>query len=78
MPEQLAFPQSNVWPRPSDAWQRAKDWVFFAIQPDKAVATKIAELARHLRVEHGLTGSQLRPVLFHISLYGLGESASMP
>jgi RNA 2',3'-cyclic 3'-phosphodiesterase len=78
MPEQLSFPQAGVWPRPSDAWQRPEDWVFFALQPDRAVAMEIAELARHERAEHGLKGGQLGTDRFHVSLYGLGESAAMP
>jgi RNA 2',3'-cyclic 3'-phosphodiesterase len=78
MPEQLSFPQAGVWPRPSDAWQRPEDWVFFALQPDRAVAMEIAELARHERAEHGLKGGRLGTDRFHVSLYGLGESAAMP
>jgi RNA 2',3'-cyclic 3'-phosphodiesterase len=78
MPEQLSFPQAGVWPRPSDAWPRPEDWVFFALQPDRAVAMEIAELARHERAEHGLKGAQLGTDRFHVSLYGLGESAAMP
>jgi hypothetical protein len=39
---------------------------------------EIAELARHERAEHGLKGGQLGTDRFHVSLYGLGESAAMP
>jgi 2'-5' RNA ligase len=53
------------------------DRLFFAIFPDPATATDVAERAERLRAVHGLTGRPLAPDRFHITLHHLGDHAGL-
>jgi 2'-5' RNA ligase len=55
-----------------------KHRVFFAIFPDADAATKIAQLARHLRDEQGLKGAPLATERFHVTLHHLGDYEGLP
>jgi 2'-5' RNA ligase len=46
----------------------ATDRLFLAVLPDAETAGRIAQMARHLRVSHGLSGKPLRPEHFHVTL----------
>ena len=62
MPEQLLFPGFEAARQPTDR-------LFFAILPDRATAVRIAQLAQHLRAEHGLKGRPLLTNRLHVTLH---------
>lgn len=61
-----------------DAAPRPTDRLFFAIFPDANTAARIAQIAHHLRGEHGLKGRPLAPERFHITLHHLGDYVGLP
>ena len=61
-----------------DAPSRPTDRLFFAIFPDATAAARIAQLAQHLRDEHGLKGRPLATERFHITLHHLGDYVGLP
>jgi len=56
----------------------ATDRLFFAAFPDHRAAIQIAQLARHLRGEHGLKGMPLATERFHVTLHHLGDYVGLP
>ena len=56
----------------------ATDRLFFAIYPDPPAAACIAQLARQLRGELGLTGRPPGANRFHVTLYCLGDFLGVP
>jgi 2'-5' RNA ligase len=61
-----------------DTPQKQTDRLFFAIFPDGDAAARIAQLARHLRGEHGLKGKPLEAQRLHVTLHHLGDFAGLP
>ncbi len=61
-----------------DAPPELTDPLFFAIFPDEDAAARIAQHARHLRVEHGLKGRPLATERFHVTLHYLGDYVGLP
>ena len=55
----------------------ATDRLFFAALPDASTADRIADLARRLKIGHGLTGKTLRPEHLHVTLFHVGDGASL-
>lgn len=47
---------------------RPTDRLFLAVLPDAETAARIARVAQHLRLSHGLTGKPLRAEHFHVTL----------
>jgi 2'-5' RNA ligase len=70
-PAQSALPGFDIAPEPTDR-------LFFAIFPDVDAAARITLLARHLRGEHGLTGTPLAMDRFHVTLHHLGDFVGLP
>jgi RNA 2',3'-cyclic 3'-phosphodiesterase len=58
--------------------QRPTDRLFLAALPDPETAARIADLARRLRIGHGLTGQPLRPEHFHVTLHHVGDDVTPP
>jgi len=58
--------------------QRPTDRLFLAALPDPDTAARIADLARRLRIGHGLTGQPLRPEHFHVTLHHVGDDVGPP
>lgn len=54
---------------------RPMDRFFLAVLPDREAAARIANLARHLRISHGLTGRPLETGHFHVTMRHLGDHA---
>jgi 2'-5' RNA ligase len=69
--KQLSLTGLEAAPRPTDR-------LFFAIFPDAAAATRVAELAQHLRGEYGLRGKLLTTERFHVTLHHLGDYVGLP
>jgi 2'-5' RNA ligase len=57
---------------------RATDRLFVAALPDPETAARIADLARRLRIGHGLTGKPLQAAHFHVTLHHVGDSVGGP
>jgi 2'-5' RNA ligase len=57
---------------------RPTDRFFLAVLPDPEAADRIANLARHLRISHGLTGRPLEAGHFHVTIRHLGDYAETP
>jgi len=57
---------------------RPVDRFFLAVLPDPQAAARIANLARHLRISHGLTGKPLEKEHFHVTMCHLGNYAQTP
>jgi 2'-5' RNA ligase len=57
---------------------RPTERLFFAILPDAETATRIAQLARQLRSDHGLKGMPPANERLHITLYFLGDYVGLP
>lgn len=55
--------------------QRPTDRLFLAVLPNREAAARIANLARHLRISHGLTGRPLETGHFHVTMCHLGDNA---
>src|SRR5471032_3097142 len=72
--ERLQRHHAQVARRP----QRPTDRLFLAALPDPETAARIADLARRLRIGHGLTGQPLRPEHFHVTLHHVGTDATSP
>jgi 2'-5' RNA ligase len=47
---------------------RPTDRLFLAVVPDAETADRIAQIARHLRISHGLSGRPLHPEHLHVTL----------
>jgi len=58
--------------------QPPTDRLFLAALPDPATAARIADLARRLRIGHGLTGQPLRPEHFHVTLHHVCDDVTPP
>jgi 2'-5' RNA ligase len=58
--------------------REATDRLFFAIFPDTAAASRIAETADALRSQHALRGKPLQTDRFHVTLHHLGDYAGLP
>lgn len=58
--------------------QRPTDRLFFAILPDPETAARIAKVARHLRISHGLVGKALETGDFHVALCHVGNAGGPP
>jgi 2'-5' RNA ligase len=71
MPEQLSLAGFGAAPALTDR-------LFFAILPDMDAAERIAQLARHLRSEHGLKGRPLATERFHVTLHHVGDYTGLP
>lgn len=71
MAEQLLLPGIVPPKRPTDR-------LFFALLPDAPAATAIADLAKRLKVEHGLKGRPLATSRFHVTLHFFGDHAGLP
>ncbi len=71
MLEQPSLTDSGAAPKPTDS-------LFFAIFPDEPAARRIAQLALHLRGEHGLKGNPPAMERFHVTLHHLGSYAGLP
>ncbi len=71
MPEQISLAGFDAAPQPTDR-------LFFALFPDADTAARIAQLAQHLRGEHGLKGRPLATARFHITLHHLGDYVGLP
>ena len=71
MGEQLSFAGLDGSPAPADG-------VFFAAFPELKAATRAAQVARHLRAEHGLTGRSIAAERLHVSLRPVGNYAGLP
>jgi RNA 2',3'-cyclic 3'-phosphodiesterase len=54
------------------------DSLFFAILPDAAAASRIAQIAQQFRSAHGLKGKTLPADRFHVTLHHLGNYAGLP
>ena len=54
------------------------DRLFLAALPDPETAARIADLARRLRIGHGLKGQPLRPEHFHVTLRHVGDDVTPP
>lgn len=54
------------------------DRLFFAVVPDEYAAQQADRFRQRLCSEHGLTGTQVRPEHFHVTLHHLGDHASVP
>ena len=63
--------ESRLFARP------ATDRLFFAALPDASTADRIADLARRLKIGHGLTGKTLRPEHLHVTLFHVGDSTGL-
>lgn len=55
--------------------RRSTDRLFFAVLPDPETAARIANVARHLRVSHGLMGKPLETGHFHVTLCHIGDAS---
>ncbi|MBB5575298.1 MULTISPECIES: 2'-5' RNA ligase family protein [Rhizobium] len=64
--------------RKSEADPMHSDALYFAILPDREVASSSAELAGHLRRQYGFSTKPRRSDLFHITLYPLGSYNGRP
>jgi 2'-5' RNA ligase len=64
---------SPSWP----PWGRATDRLFLAALPDDETASRIADLARRLRIGHGLAGKPLDPERLHVTLFHIGDSVGL-
>lgn len=71
VPGQLSLPGFDAPSQPTDR-------LFFAIFPGATAAARIAQLAQHLRGEHGLKGRPLATERFHITLHHLGDYVGLP
>ena len=74
--------ESGQCPRVSDQFSLfdappIDDRLFFAIFPDPATATSIAQQADALRAGHQLSGRPLAPERLHITLHHLGDHAGL-
>jgi 2'-5' RNA ligase len=58
--------------------QRPTDRLFLAALPDPETAARIGDLARRLRIGHGLSGQPLRPEHFHVTLHHVGDDVTPP
>lgn len=58
--------------------RRATDRLFLAVLPDPDTAARIAQLARHLRIGHDLTGKPLEAAHFHVTLCHIGDGIGLP
>src|SRR5260370_2725880 len=78
----MSFDTSGMLEQPSltdsGAAPKATDSLFFAIFPDEPAARRIAQLALHLRGEHGLKGNPPAMERFHVTLHHLGSYAGLP
>jgi len=54
------------------------DRLFFAVFPDAATAARIGDMARELRLRHGLRGKPVREDRLHATLHHLGDFAGLP
>ena len=54
------------------------DRLFLAVLPDPETASRIAQVARHLRIGHGLTGKPLKAEHFHVTLFRVGDGSGLP
>ncbi len=54
------------------------DRLFLAVLPDPETASRISEVARHLRIGHGLTGKPLKMEHFHVTLFHIGDGSGLP
>ena len=59
------------------SWGGATDRLFLAALPDEETASRIADLARRLRVGHGLAGTPLDPDRLHVMLFHIGDSVGL-
>lgn len=57
---------------------RPTDRLFLAALPDPEIAERIADLARRLRIGHGLTGRPLKTEHFHVTLHHVGDDVGAP
>jgi 2'-5' RNA ligase len=77
MSERLSRFSRNVGlkkgPRPANS-----DRLFFAVLPDEETRQRIAERSRHLRAAHGLTGKDVRPEHFHVTLHHVAGARGAP
>lgn len=71
LPEQFSLTGCNAPQVPTDR-------LFFAIFPDMDAAERIAQLAWHLRNEHGLKGKPFATERFHVTLHHLGDYVGLP
>jgi RNA 2',3'-cyclic 3'-phosphodiesterase len=71
MVEQFSLMGFDDGPKPTDS-------VFFATFPPGDSASRIAELARHLRSGKGLKGTPRPTDHFHVSLHDLGTHTGLP
>jgi 2'-5' RNA ligase len=55
-----------------------RDVLFFALQPDAAIAGAMAEFATRMRSQYGLKGKVQRPALLHVTLYVVGRFDGVP
>ena len=55
-----------------------KDRLFLAVLPDAATAARIHALAETLKAAHGFTGTLILPEHLHVTLFHLGDWASLP
>lgn len=55
-----------------------KDRIFLAALPDEAAAAHIHALANQLKAEHGFTANLILPEHLHVTLFHLGDWASLP
>ncbi len=63
--------------RVAPAWGQATDRLFLAALPDEETGARIADLARRLRVGHGLAGAPLDPDRLHVTLFHIGDSVDL-
>ncbi len=55
-----------------------KDRIFLAVLPDAETASRIHALAETLKTQNKLEGTQILPEHLHITLFHLGDWASLP
>lgn len=58
--------------------QAPGDRLFFAVYPDAQAAQRIVELAKSVRIAHGMRGNPLRVDRVHVTLHHLGDHAGLP
>ena len=58
--------------------QRPTDRLFVAVLPPPDVAARIGDLARRLRLGHGLSGRPLEAEHFHVTLFHVGDGIGLP